>query len=139
MDLETNASKGGARENSLHLQKGEVRPEAVVKMAQTFRSGTNDIDALDFAELFLTNEEQVNPDEAAPLIARGARIDIWAAANLGMITELAVLIARDPSLVHAKGGDGKRPMHFARTVPIAQFLLEHGAEINAQVTGMLTG
>jgi hypothetical protein len=32
-------------------------------MAQTFRSGTNDVDALDFAELFLTNEEQVNPDE----------------------------------------------------------------------------
>jgi len=29
-------------------------------MAQTFRSGTNDIDALDFAELFLTNDEQVD-------------------------------------------------------------------------------
>src|SRR5271154_1732254 len=27
--------------------------------------------------------ERVNPNEAAPLIARGARIDIWAAANLG--------------------------------------------------------
>ena len=75
--------------------------------------------------------EQVNPDEAAPLIARGARIDIWAAANLGMMTELAALIAGDPSLVHAKGGDGKRPLHFARTIEIAQFLLEHGAEIDA--------
>jgi hypothetical protein len=63
MDLETNASKGMSRENSLRLQKGAVRSEAVVKMAQTFRSGTNDIDALDFAELFLTNDEQVNPDE----------------------------------------------------------------------------
>jgi hypothetical protein len=63
MDLETNASKGVSRENSLRLQKGEVRPDAVVKMAQTFRSGTNDVDALDFAELFLTNEEQVDPDE----------------------------------------------------------------------------
>src|SRR5262249_7569674 len=28
-----------------------------------FRSGTNDIDAVDFAELFLANEEQVDPDE----------------------------------------------------------------------------
>ncbi len=63
MDLETNASKGVSRENSLVLQKGALRPEAVVKMAQTFRSGTNDIDALDFAELFLTNDEQVDPDE----------------------------------------------------------------------------
>ena len=39
--------------------------------------------------------ELVNPDEAAPLITRGARIDIWAAANLGMMTELAGLIAGD--------------------------------------------
>src|SRR5262249_6227913 len=42
--------------------------------------------------------EQVSPDEAAPLIARGARIDIWAAANLGMMAELATLIEADPSL-----------------------------------------
>lgn len=63
MDLETNASQGVSRENSLLLRKGEVRLDAVVKMAQTFRSGTNDIDALDFAELFLTNDEQVDPDE----------------------------------------------------------------------------
>jgi ankyrin repeat protein len=41
------------------------------------------------------------------------------------------LIAGDPSLVHAKGGDGKRPLHFARTIQIAQFLLEHGAELDA--------
>jgi len=63
MDLETNATRGVARENSLHVRKGEVRSDAVVKMAQTFRSGTNDVDALDFAELFLTNEVQIDPDE----------------------------------------------------------------------------
>jgi hypothetical protein len=51
--------------------------------------------------------EQVNPDEATPPIARGARIDVWAAANLGMMAELANSIAKDPALVHAKGGDGK--------------------------------
>src|SRR5262245_17509911 len=75
--------------------------------------------------------EQVSPDEAGPLIARGARIDVWAAANLGMIAELSALIAGNPALVHAKGGDGKRPLHFARTVEIAQLLIEHGAEIDA--------
>jgi len=75
--------------------------------------------------------EQVSPDEAPPLIARGARIDIWAAANLGMMEQLAGLIAGDPSLVHGKGGDGKRPLHFARTIEVARFLLHHGAEIDA--------
>src|SRR6266852_2844957 len=47
--------------------------------------------------------EQVNPGQAAPLIARGARIDIWAAANLGMMAELAALVTSNPALVHAKG------------------------------------
>jgi ankyrin repeat protein len=75
--------------------------------------------------------EQVDPQHAPPLIARGARIDIFAAANLGMMAELVSLVASDRALVHAKGGDGKRPLHFARTVEIARFLLEHGAEIDA--------
>ena len=63
MDLETNTTRGLARENSLVLQRGQVPADAVVKMAQTFRSGTNDVDAIDFAELFLDNEEQIDPDE----------------------------------------------------------------------------
>ena len=75
--------------------------------------------------------ERVSPEEAAPLIARGARVDVWAAANLGMMAQLVAFIADDPSLVHAKGGDGKRPLHFARTIEIARFLLDHGAEIDA--------
>jgi hypothetical protein len=55
MDLETNATMGLARENSLVLKRAEVPPDSVIKFAQTFRSGTNDIDAVDFAELFLEN------------------------------------------------------------------------------------
>jgi ankyrin repeat protein len=75
--------------------------------------------------------EQVTPEQAAPLVARGARIDIFAAANLGMMAELATLIAKDRALVHAKGGDGKRPLHFARTIGVARLLLEQGAELDA--------
>jgi hypothetical protein len=75
--------------------------------------------------------ETVTPEQAAPLIARGATIDVWAAANLGMGAELRSLIDADPALVNAKGGDGKRPLHYARKVELARFLLEHGAEIDA--------
>jgi hypothetical protein len=60
MDLETNASKGLTRENSLMLERGTVPDTSVVKMAQTFRSGTNDIDATDFLEMFLEDEEQTS-------------------------------------------------------------------------------
>jgi hypothetical protein len=62
MDLETNATKGLSVENSLTLQHGRVSESATVKIAQTFRSGTNDIDAVDFVEMFLADEEQIDPD-----------------------------------------------------------------------------
>ena len=62
-DLETNATTGLAREHSLMLQCGSVADDAVVKMAQTFRSGTNDIDALDYVDLFLADEQQTSLDE----------------------------------------------------------------------------
>jgi hypothetical protein len=63
MDLETNATTGMCRENSLLLQRGSLPDDATVKMAQTFRSGTNDIDALDYIDMFLANEAQVDPSE----------------------------------------------------------------------------
>ena len=58
MDLETNVSKDFTRENSLVLQKGAVSKNAVVKIAQTFRTGTNDIDALDYLHMYLHDESQ---------------------------------------------------------------------------------
>jgi ankyrin repeat protein len=75
--------------------------------------------------------ESVTPEQAGPLIARGATVDVWAAANLGMIEKLRALLDADPTLVNAKGGDGKRPLHYARTVEIARLLLERGADIDA--------
>jgi hypothetical protein len=62
MELETNATKGLSVENSLILERGAVAEDAVVKIAQTFRSGTNDIDAIDFVDMFLANPDQIDPD-----------------------------------------------------------------------------
>jgi len=63
MELETNATTGLTHENSLMVQRGPLQQDAVVKMAQTFRSGTGDIDAIDFIEMFLENDQQVDPAE----------------------------------------------------------------------------
>jgi ankyrin repeat protein len=65
------------------------------------------------------------------LVERGAVIDAHAAVQLGMISKVTELVAADQNVVHAKGGDGQTPLHFASTVEIAQFLLDHGAEIDA--------
>jgi hypothetical protein len=63
MDLETNASKGLAQENATYLKEGILLDTSIVKMAQTFRSGTNDIDAIDFVDMYLEDEQQISPDE----------------------------------------------------------------------------
>jgi ankyrin repeat protein len=41
-------------------------------------------------------------------------------------------VSADPDLVHARGGDGQTPLHFASTIEIASFLLERGADLDAR-------
>lgn len=76
--------------------------------------------------------DDCHPDLADFLIERGARIDAHSAARLGRIETLRGLVAADAELVHARGGDGQTPLHFAPNVEIAAFLLDHGAEIDAR-------
>jgi ankyrin repeat protein len=71
-------------------------------------------------------------EEAGPLIVRGAVVDVFAAAHLGMLDRLRDLVEADPSLVHARGGDGKTPLHCARTVEIARYLIDRGAHLDAR-------
>jgi ankyrin repeat protein len=71
-------------------------------------------------------------DMAAYLIERGAQVDVHAAAEHGLMQTLRQLIEADPSLVDAKGPDGQRPLHFARSVEVIDYLLERGADINAR-------
>jgi hypothetical protein len=66
-DLETNATKGLAHDNTVMLQRGKVSEDAIVRIAQTFRSGTNDIDAIDFVDMFLDDDQQTNIDDLRDL------------------------------------------------------------------------
>ena len=71
-------------------------------------------------------------DLAPFLIERGATIDAHAAARLGMYEKLRELLSANPDAVHARGGDGQTPLHVASSVRIAEYLLDHGAEIDAR-------
>ena len=68
------------------------------------------------------------PELAAYAIERGGFVDVHAAARLGLKERLRELLAADPSLVHARGGDGQTPLHFAANVEIVEALLAHGAD-----------
>lgn len=69
---------------------------------------------------------------ARHLMEKGARLTPHVAARLGWIDELRAMLRDDPSLVHARGGDGKMPLHEAKTVDIVDLLLEHGADLDAR-------
>jgi ankyrin repeat protein len=72
-----------------------------------------------------------DPDLAPFLIERGAVVDVHAAARLGDVARLERLLVDDAGLVHARGGDGQTPLHFAKTVETATLLLDRGAAIDA--------
>jgi ankyrin repeat protein len=76
--------------------------------------------------------DSADDDLAQYAIQRGARLEAHSAARLGLLDKLRELIQADPSLVHARGGDGKQPLHFARNIQIAELLLNHNADINAK-------
>lgn len=71
------------------------------------------------------------PDVAVYAVERGAHVDVHAAARLGLMDPLEAYVTADPDAVHARGGDGQTPLHFAANIEMAEFLLDHGADIEA--------
>jgi ankyrin repeat protein len=76
--------------------------------------------------------DSASPELANHAIRHGATVTVHAAARLALFEKLKELIGGDPEAVHARGGDGQTPLHFASTVEIAEYLLDHGAEIDAR-------
>jgi ankyrin repeat protein len=74
----------------------------------------------------------VSPELAAYAVELGAEVDVHAAARLGLIDRVRAIVEADPQTVHARGGDGQTPLHFAKTVEIAAYLLDHGADIDVR-------
>ena len=66
------------------------------------------------------------------LLTRGAKLTPNVAARLGWFDELRSMVGADAALVHARGGDGQQPLHEAKTLAIADFLLDCGADVNVR-------
>ncbi len=62
---------------------------------------------------------------------RGAVLTLHAAARLGWLDEVESILRADPAAVHARGGDGQFPLHYAANVEVASLLLDAGADIDA--------
>jgi ankyrin repeat protein len=69
---------------------------------------------------------------ASFLLGRGAVPQIHHAVRLDMFEDVRRMVAEDAAAIHARGGDGQLPLHYAQTVEMADFLLNRGADINAR-------
>jgi ankyrin repeat protein len=76
--------------------------------------------------------DNASDDTARFLLAHGAQLTPNVAARLGWFDELRRMVDGDAELVHARGGDGQQPLHEAKTVEIATFLLDRGAGIDVR-------
>src|SRR5260370_16009404 len=76
--------------------------------------------------------DECAPEMAAFLIERGAILDAHSAARLGMIAKRQEFVNANFAVGTARGENGQTPLHFASTIEIAQYLLEHGADIDAR-------
>jgi len=66
------------------------------------------------------------------LIGRGAVPEIHHAVELGMADDVVGMLVKNPALIHARGGDGRLPLHYAQTVDMAEFLVSRGADLDAR-------
>ncbi|HJU68027.1 MAG TPA: ankyrin repeat domain-containing protein [Gemmatimonadaceae bacterium] len=69
---------------------------------------------------------------AERLLAAGAVPDACAAANLDRPELLTRMLRENPARAHERGGDGKTPLHFARSRAVVDILLDAGADIDAR-------
>lgn len=77
-------------------------------------------------------EWNLTPEQARPLIERGARVTAWAAAGLGLLDDLKTILRMTPEVVRQRGGDGKTVLHCAATPEIAELILRAGPDLEAR-------
>ena len=76
--------------------------------------------------------DTASPELAAYAIERGATLTAHASARLSMLDQLRALIDVIPIGARARRRRPDTPLHFAATVGIAEYLLDHGADIDAR-------
>lgn len=127
LQSQVNAPVGDFGRRPLHMARSS---RAVIDVLLEFGADPNLKSAWENGPYAVLDD--ADEQTARYLIAKGAKLAPNVAARLGWIDELRTMLDRDPSLVHERGGDGKMPLHEAKTVEIADLLLDRGADLNVR-------
>ncbi len=76
--------------------------------------------------------EGTDPEIGGLLVERGATPDIFTYTSWDDQEAVLEVLREDPTQVHARGGDGVLPLHYAQSVAMATLLLDRGANIDAR-------
>ena len=76
--------------------------------------------------------EVASAETVQQLIARGAKINVHAAAEQGWLDWLDAAYFDDPFLAVRRGGDGKTPLHYATDPAVMDWLIERAADLEAR-------
>ena len=77
----------------------------------------------------IVDSRTVNDALADYLIGHGATLDLHAASGLGRMDRLRELLEAAPHRINEAGPDGATALHLARSVEVAAYLLDRGADI----------
>jgi ankyrin repeat protein len=116
----------GQRAAHVAAEKGEAM------LAALLEAGADPDSKSDWHNGPFTVLDRADEPTAQFLLSRGATLTPHVAARLGWIDDVRRLLDADPSLVDARGGDARQPLHEAKTVAIADLLLDRGADINTR-------
>ncbi len=134
--MQTLLSQSTVREsvNRIELKYGQpaIAAATSVEMAQLLmRHGADPVLAGRWWKPGFNVISRVQPQVGRWLVEQGAELSPHAAAGMGLTDKLQQMLDGDPDVVHALGGDGTTPLHFARDVQTAQLLVDRGAELDA--------
>jgi ankyrin repeat protein len=119
----------GGEPTALHVAVENGRADVAALLLEAGADPNHPSDMYDGWTPMLLAAGRETPELVDLLRANGAHVDAWEAAALGDVARLSEIVERNPEVVRERRANQAPPLHFAATVEVARFLVEHGADL----------
>lgn len=121
----------GGEPTALHVAVENGRADVAALLLETGADPNHPSDMYDGWTPMLIAASRESAELVDLLRTHGARIGAWEASALGNVAALAAIVSENPPVVRERRANEAPPLHFAATVAIAEFLVAHGADLDA--------